>query len=204
MQESSKSENNPFLQPYEPINVTLRTFGHKVSFRQSNRSRAFLSCEDEEAMRHEEYIQTGSILHEVFSTIRTAEDIPNALHRLQAEGVIYDGKLTPERIASLLQKRLQDSRIADWFSGRWTLYNECEILSLNADGQVTRHRPDRVMTDGHEWIVVDFKFGTPKPEYQDQVRQYMKLLSSMGHQNIRGYLWYVYSNHIDEISSDCE
>ena len=204
MQESSKSENNPFLQHYEPVNVTLRTFGHKVSFRQSNRSRAFLSCEDEEAMRHEEYIQTGSILHEVFSTIRTAEDIPNALHRLQAEGVIYDGKLTPERIASLLQKRLQDSRIADWFSGRWTLYNECEILSLNADGQVTRHRPDRVMTDGHEWIVVDFKFGTPKPEYQDQVRQYMKLLSSMGHQNIRGYLWYVYSNHIDEIPSACE
>ena len=193
------ASSNPFLQPYEPLPVTVRTFGQKVCFRQSNRSRAFLSSDDEEAIRREEYIQTGSILHEVFSTIRTTDDIPAALQRLQAEGVIYDGKLTPERITSMLRKRLQDSRVADWFSGRWTLYNECAILSPDADGQVTQHRPDRVMTDGQEWIVVDFKFGSPKPEYHDQVRRYMSLLASMGHQNIKGYLWYVYSNKIEEV-----
>ena len=98
----------------------------------------------------------------------------------------------------MLQKRLKDSRVADWFSNRWTLFNECSILSLE-DGQVCQHRPDRVMTDGHQWIVVDFKFGSPKPEYHDQVRQYMNLLADMGHQNIRGYLWYVYSNSIEEV-----
>jgi hypothetical protein len=27
----------------------------------------------------------------------------------------------------------------------------------------------------------------------------MDLLSSMGHQNIKGYLWYVYSNKIEEV-----
>ena len=196
---ADKSKDNPFLQPYEPLPVTVRTFGQKISFRQSNRSRVFLSSDDEEAMRREEYIQTGSILHEVFSSICTAEDIPAALQHLQAEGVIYDGKVTPERIASMLRKRLQDSRVADWFSGRWKLYNECTILSTNADGQMSQHRPDRVMTDGHEWIVVDFKFGSAKPEYHDQVRRYMQLLSSMGHQNIRGYLWYVYTNRIEEV-----
>ena len=170
-----------------------------MSFRQSNRSRAFLSSDDEEALRREEYIQTGSILHEVFSTIRTAEDIPAALQHLQAEGVIYDSRLTSEHIASLLRKRLQNTRVADWFSGRWTLYNECTILSTDADGQTVQQRPDRVMTDGRQWIVVDFKFGSPKPEYHDQVRRYMSLLASMGHQNIHGYLWYVYTNRIEEV-----
>jgi hypothetical protein len=140
----------------------------------------------------------GSVLHEVFSTIRTIADIPDALQRLQSEGIIYDGTLTPERISGMLQKRLKDPRIADWFSDRWILFNECSILSIE-DDQVCQHRPDRVMTDGHEWIVVDFKFGAPKPEYHDQVRQYMTLLASMGHDHIRGYLWYVYSNQIEEV-----
>jgi hypothetical protein len=63
------------------------------------------------------------------------------------------------------------------------------------------------MTDGHEWIVVDFKFGSPKPEYQDQVRQYMNLIQKMSLTSstsplisIRGYLWYVYSNQIEEVT----
>jgi len=88
--------------------------------------------------------------------------------------------------------------VADWFSPRWTLFNECTILSVE-NGEVREHRPDRVMTDGHQWIVVDFKFGHPKPEYHDQVRQYMRLLSSMGHTSVTGYLWFVYSNHIEEV-----
>ncbi len=192
------SSNNPFLQPYEPLPVAIRTFSNKVSFRQSNRSKAFVEADDEEAARQQNYIQTGSILHEVFSTIRTTADIPDALQRLQSEGIIYDGTLTPERISSMLQKRLSDTRVADWFSDRWTLFNECSILSVE-DGQVCQHRPDRVMTDGHNWIVVDFKFGSPKPEYHDQVRHYKNLLADMGHKNIHGYLWYVYSNKIEEV-----
>ncbi len=191
-------QENPFLQPYEPLPVAIRTFESKVTFRQSNRSKAFVESDDEEAMRQQNYIQMGSVLHEVFSTIRTIADIPDALQRLQSEGIIYDGTLTPERISGMLQKRLKDPRIADWFSDRWKLFNECSILSIE-DDQVCQHRPDRVMTDCHEWIVVDFKFGAPKPEYHDQVRQYMTLLASMGHDHIRGYLWYVYSNQIEEV-----
>ena len=207
---NSQLTSNPFLQPYVPLPVAIRTFSSKVSFRQSNRSKAFVEAEDEEAARQQNYIQTGSILHEIFSTIRTTADIPDALQRLQSEGIIYDGSLTPERITGMLQKRLKDPRVADWFSGHWTLFNECSILSIE-DGQVCQHRPDRVMTDGNQWIVVDFKFGSPKPEYHDQVRHYMQLISDMTassansasdiphSSNIKGYLWYVYSNHIEEV-----
>jgi hypothetical protein len=176
----------------------VETFGNTPSFQQSNRSKAFTEGDDEEALQRRNYIQTGSILHEVFSTIRTVDDIPDALERLQFEGVLYDEQTTPERITSLIRKRLEDKRVADWFSSRWTLFNECTILSIE-EGQVKERRPDRVMTDGNEWIVVDFKFGAPKPEYKTQVQEYMQLLASMGHQNIRGYLWFVYSNKIEEV-----
>ena len=195
---SKNTSQNPFLQPSEPINVAVRTFASKVNFQQSNRSRNFVEGDDEDAQQRRQYIQTGSVLHEIFSTIRTAADIPDALQRLQFEGVLYDENITTERIKEMLKKRLEHPRVRDWFSDRWTLFNECTILSVE-DGQLHERRPDRVMTDGHEWIIVDFKFGAPHPEYQDQVREYMQLLASMGHQHISGYLWYVYSNRIEEV-----
>ena len=195
-QNNEKESSNPFLQKSEAISVSIRTYDSKVNFRQSNRSRDFIEGEDIDQQRR--YIQAGSILHEIFSTIQTEKDIPEALQRLQFEGILYDEEMTAERITSMLRKRLSDPRVASWFSPRWTLFNECTILSVE-DGEVCEHRPDRVMTDGNEWIVVDFKFGHPDPEYHTQVRRYMDLLSSMGHQNIKGYLWYVYSNKIEEV-----
>lgn len=195
-QKNEKESSNPFLQKSEAISVSIRTYDSKVNFRQSNRSRDFIEGEDIDQQRR--YIQAGSILHEIFSTIQTEKDIPEALQRLQFEGILYDEEMTAERITSMLRKRLSDPRVASWFSPRWTLFNECTILSVE-DGEVCEHRPDRVMTDGNEWIVVDFKFGHPDPEYHTQVRRYMDLLSSMGHQNIKGYLWYVYSNKIEEV-----
>ena len=196
--EKAGGNDNPFLQPSEPLTVDFRHQESKVIFRQSNRSRDFVAGEDEDDEQRRNYIQTGSVLHQIFSTIRTTDDIDDALRQLQFEGVIYDDHITADKITEMLRKRLSNPKVADWFSSRWTLFNECTILSVE-DGEVREHRPDRVMTDGHEWIVVDFKFGAPKPEYHDQVRAYMDLLASMGHTHITGYLWYVYSNQIEEV-----
>jgi len=144
-------------------------------------------------------------LHQIFSMIRTTDDIEDALKQLQFEGVLYDEQITPERIMSMLRKRLQDPRVAEWFSPRWNLFNECTILTIE-DGEVKERRPDRVMTDGKNWVVVDFKFGSPKPEYYDQVREYMELIQSLSSPHsplstIKGYLWFVYSNKIEEVET---
>jgi hypothetical protein len=90
--------------------------------------------------------------------------------------------------------------VADWFSGRWKLYNECSILSEDpTNGAMKVHRPDRVMMYRDEVVVVDFKFGHPMPEYKDQVSTYITLLKGMGYNNVKGYLWYVYSNDIEDV-----
>ena len=188
---------NPFLQPSEPMFVNITSYKSKAEFRQSNQSREFINGDDEQGSR--QYIQLGNVLHRIFATIRTTADTPNALHMLEQEGILYDDELTLDRITRMIGKRLEQPQVADWFSDRWTLFNECTILCTDADGNAVQRRPDRVMTDGKEWIVVDFKFGHPRDEYHDQVREYMSLLSAMGHSNIRGYLWFVYSNQIVEV-----
>ena len=194
--DSPKETKNVFLQPMTPVSVKVTTHHVKAKFRQSNQSLDFISGDDEQAGSN--YIQMGNILHHIFSTIHTTADIDNALHQLEAEGIIYDDQLTLDRITTMLRRRLEHPQVADWFSDRWQLFNECSILHIE-EGVVVERRPDRVMTDGHEWVVVDFKFGHPHADYHDQVRSYMQLLRSMGHERVRGYLWYVYSNKIEEV-----
>ena len=198
-----KASPNPFLQTTKAISIDIDTFDNPVSFRQSNRSKDFIIQQDEDndEQQQRQYIQTGSILHQIFSTIRTSADIEGALKRLQLEGILYDEQVTAEKISAMLHKRLNNKRVADWFSDRWTLFNECAILTVE-NGEVIERRPDRVMTDGREWVVVDFKFGSPKDEYHDQVREYMQLLADMGHTHIKGYLWFVYSNRIEEVRKE--
>lgn len=146
------------------------------------------------------YVRTGNILHSIFSHIHTTTDIDSALLELQQEGILYDDSITPERLTSLIRKRLADPRIADWFSDRWEILNECTILSTDPfTNNVIERRPDRVMKKDDEVIVVDFKFGHPRDEYHQQVREYITLLRQMGHKNVSGYLWYVYSNKITEV-----
>ena len=193
-----KTSDNVFLKTSEQLSVNMDVFGHKTEFRQSNKSREFIEADEEETTQ-QSYIKIGSILHHVFSHIRTIADVDEALQQLQQDGVLYDEEMTVTKVTSLLRKRLEDARVREWFSDKWTLYNECTILYKDADGRVCERRPDRVMTDGQRIIVVDFKFGHPHPDYQGQVREYMQLLHDMGHKQVEGYLWYVYSNKIEEV-----
>ena len=202
MQESGakkeKEKENVFLKESTAVPLSIDVFKQKVEFKQSNLSQQFAADEDEQQQMN--YIQLGSVLHQVFSTIRTKADIDDALQRMELEGIIYDKNLTKEKIETLIRKRLEHPQVAYWYDEKWKLFNECTILNIDSHtGTVYERRPDRVMTDGKEMIVIDFKFGRPNNDYRNQVKEYMNLLSDMGHKNIKGYLWYVYSNIIDEI-----
>lgn len=195
-QESLKrDEYNPFTQRSTIIPIEIETFDLKTSFRQSNKSKDFVNAEDEEFTQQSNYIKMGNILHNVFAHIRTTLDVDSALQQMEMEGIIYDAQLTREKIEAMIHKRLSDKRVAQWFSAEWSLYNECTILLPNGE----ERRPDRVMTLGDKTVAIDFKFGHPREEYHEQVREYMDLLRQMGHQNVTGYLWFVYSNQIIEV-----
>ena len=193
----ARQSANVFLSPVATQQIAIQTFDNQVEFKQSNQSRDFVCGDDDDVQTA--YIKTGSILHEVFSRIRTTGDIERVLRQMQSDGIIYDDQLTAERLMTLIRKRLEDPRVANWFSEKWQLFNECTILSMESNGRLTERRPDRVMTDGQQTIVVDFKFGKPKAEYPSQVHEYMELLTRMGHQQVSGYLWYVYNNKIERV-----
>ena len=48
--------------------------------------------------------------------------------------------------------------------------------------------------------MVDYKFGKRKRDYEDQVRDYMKLVGEMyPGTKVEGWLWYVYSGQTDRV-----
>ncbi|MBR2241691.1 MAG: DNA helicase UvrD, partial [Prevotella sp.] len=194
--------SNVFLKKSEPMHIDVESYDSRVDFRQSNPSKDFVddySLSDEDRQRNQ-YVKMGNILHHLFSQIRTTQDIPGVLRQLEYDGVLYDEEISAEKIKSMLEKRLTHPKVSDWFSDKWNLFNECSIIRTDEHGELVERRPDRVMTDGNRTIVVDFKFGSQREEYHQQVREYMQLLQQMGHPQVEGYLWYVYSNQIKEVN----
>ena len=66
---ASQASDNPFLQPSGPIAVDFRYMESQVNFRQSNRSQAFIEADESNEIERLNYIQTGSVLHQIFSMI---------------------------------------------------------------------------------------------------------------------------------------
>ena len=195
--EKEKSTENPFELTPETDKLRIETFPHPVSFRQSNKSHDFINGEDIDPSDKNRYIKVGNILHQLFSTILTEDDIEPRLKELEQEGVIYNDEVTSQELKNKIANALSNEKVRDWFSSRWKLFNECTILDYDKEScEVYEHRPDRVMTDGNEIIVVDFKFGKPRDEYHEQVQRYMNLLLRMGYKKVSGYIWYVVRNEI--------
>lgn len=216
---STEQMKNRMTPEPTPLDIQMHSYPLSASFRQSNRSQQFIAsltaddAEEVEASEHyrqQQYIETGRLLHSVLQQIHKLEDMPRVLDNLEHEGVISrnaaDGTYVSVRrsdIEAWFSKGFDDPKIASWFSDDWTIFNECSIISANPETkEMETHRPDRVMVsaDGSQVVVVDFKFGRHHPDYEQQVRNYMQLLSQMyPSAHIEGYLWFVYSSRVQVI-----
>ena len=196
--EGAGGTSNVFLIQPIPVNQAICSYETKVTFKQSNKSRDFVQ-DDEQGDEQQMYIKMGNILHNVFARIHTIDDISQELRKMEFEGLLYDEDVSADKLRNMLTKRLNHLTVSDWFSPRWKLFNECSIITLTEDGKLYERRPDRVMTDGHQTIVVDFKFGRPQKKHFEQVREYIQLLENMSFKDVKGYLWYVYKNQIEQV-----
>ena len=191
--EKEESSNKLNIQP-ESIAIQMECLNIPIEFKQSNRSADFIEGEEDMSGK---YIRQGQVMHSLFSMIQTPKDVPSAIARLRMEGII-ESDAHERQILKLVNWALNHPKVKEWFSGEWSLYNECAIL-YRENGELQTRRPDRVMMKDGEVIVVDFKFGKPYPEYNKQVREYMNLLQEMGYTQVSGYLWYVFYNQLEEI-----
>ena len=199
-----KEVTNLMVQRAETQAVAFESYHRPLEFRQSNRSAAFIRGDEAEEDKQELYLRQGRLLHRIFSAIRTADDVEPLMQQMQMEG-LFGSRLGINDVKRIVTHALAHPQGRDWFTPEWRLFNEQAIVFKQADDTILR-RPDRVMlsSDGEKIVVVDFKFGKPRPEYTVQVSEYMQLLRQMGYPRVDGYLWYVYKGHIEKIEINDE
>ena len=217
-----KKPKNPFKINAITERVNLETSNHEVKFRQSQSARLYNAVLMEAVQagnadgdaanmsntseldleffaKREAAQRRGTLLHHLMEEIESEADVETVL-----QSAICEGKIAPieevGEMRKLLRRAMEHEIAKEWFDGTWQLYRECTILTRDENGNVHAPRPDRVMMRGDEAIVVDYKFGLPRPDYHEQVRHYCLLLQQMGKQNVKGYLWYVASGIVETVS----
>ena len=187
--QKKKQTDNVMTAKPEMHQLDFSSGNSKGEFRQSNKSKRFIQGEDIDEHRTK-FLDEGILFHAILSEIQTSDDVNRAVARLDMEGC-FDSVSHREDVKRLVQKAFQDSRSSQWFDPKWTVINENAIIYKDGNGKISSCRPDRVITDGKETIVIDYKTGIYHSSHEEQVRGYMNLLNQMGYPNVKGFLWYI-------------
>ena len=133
----------------------------------------------------------GVLMHDILSNIETKADIRKAIMDKETAGEI-DHRESIE-LTEQLEQLLELPEAAKWFDGSMRVLNEMEILYGNGQS----YRPDRIMFNGEQAIVVDYKSGEKEnPHDRQQVKKYMSLIQEAGYPCVTGYLCYIQLNRI--------
>ncbi len=198
--ESKKKEeqkNNPFAAAEEVAKQPFAHYKNKLTFKQSRELARFLAS-DKKEQRNYESAARGELMHSILAQLNTGEELPRLLNKMVIAGLI-PGEKEKNYIKNKIENALQHERAKEWFSGRYKLFNECAILCNSYDKEQKNFRPDRVMTNNGEVIIVDYKFAKKSEQHTKQVKDYMNLLAMIGYSNIKGYVWYIDRNEIEEV-----
>ena len=136
----------------------------------------------------------GNVMHAILSRVVLPADLPAAV-----DAAVRSGELpAAQRSATLegLSGRIASVSDRGWFSPSARVFSEAPVFGT--DGLV--YRPDRVVFHADGSVdVVDYKFGAPEDKYKYQVLRYMNLYKRMGYAKVRGFLWYLEPNTVEEI-----
>lgn len=167
----AKTESRPALEARQPVEMPeYRTFAH---------SRLWDSTRLEEEEELSVQRKRGLRLHNLLARVRRFEDIP-----ADDEG-------------EKLRHMIAGHGVERWFAGFSRVLCEREIVS--ASGKTMR--PDRVVWLGDGTVeVIDYKTGEENDtRYRHQVGRYISLLKSLGHNKVRGYVWYLDTDRVTEV-----
>ena len=139
----------------------------------------------------------GNVLHGILQFVKTVADKDKAIRKAVRMGLISNSKMNKKSeednnesevdyYKSELDRIFDNPNTKSWFDGTYPIvWNERTIISK------ALYRPDRIMEKDGELLVVDYKFGEVNEKYDDQLKNYIKLLKSMNKwSKVEGCIYY--------------
>lgn len=135
----------------------------------------------------------GNIAHYVLSKIKTAEDVEAVTNQLLNSNLITkeDAQKVKERIPAMLANQ----EIAKYYKSDTVFKSEAEIILANGHS----FRPDRVVFQNNQAIIIDYKTGKKDPKHISQVNEYAGTLEDMGYSVSEKFLLYIDENSVFKI-----
>jgi ATP-dependent exoDNAse (exonuclease V) beta subunit len=155
------------------------TFKERPEFRILTKSGALWDTNRENA------IYKGNVVHHIMGQVQTKEDVADAI-----DALIGKGELTMEErtdIKNKIHDIVDHPELSPYFSKGKEVRNEQDILTR--DGKLLR--PDRIVIQGDQATVIDYKTGRKNPAYHQQIQLYADALEGMGYQIENKILVYI-------------
>lgn len=140
----------------------------------------------------EERIRLGLRTHAALALVTTADNVSEAIKRYSVAENLDEAE--SKALQTEIEAIVAAPNCKVFFDPRWQVRNECDLVFR---GEVMR--PDRVLTDGDEAWVVDYKTGSPLPQHRTQVTGYCQALRAMGFRTVRGFVLYTADRQAVEI-----
>lgn len=133
------------------------------------------SIEQLEERPEKEHLQYGKIVHELMTNIRTRNDIEPALARaIQNEKI---DNTTATELQTKIEQLLKLPEVSTHFRSSSKFIDEREICMTGGSAL----RPDRVIINDNEAVIVEYKTGEERPKHLEQINKYANELEEMGY-----------------------
>lgn len=120
-------------------------------------------------------IEYGNLIHEIMESIKTEEDIENALTKFINKGLLdLENK---EEVRELIRMIICHPDLSEYYKPGLKVLNEREILTESGVILI----PDRLVFDGNEVTVIDYKTGQPNESHKLQIENYASVLRKMNY-----------------------
>ncbi len=135
--------------------------------------------------------RTGTILHEVLAAAGNVDDVDGVLRTLMLDGVFKAEELPFLKAQAI--SVLQHEGLQEILRKSKQSLNERSII----DTKGKSYRPDKVLVNGDEVIIIDYKFTQQESDkHIEQVAHYKALLMAMGYIDVKTYLFYAVSGQL--------
>ena len=121
----------------------------------------------------------GVSVHELLANYFDKHDRENIQKKINS--------LADEKTTKLVNSGLKILNKKNWLDYKYHVY--CERDLINENGEILR--PDRLMINDEEVIVLDYKTGAKDESYSKQLQQYHDILNQLGFGKIEKYILYL-------------
>jgi ATP-dependent exoDNAse (exonuclease V) beta subunit len=123
-------------------------------------------------------------LHYALARIITTPQLDTVLRQMVYEGIISEREKPALR--DRLQEVLQHPKLKYYFSDKVVVEHEKELL----DARAYLYKPDRVVFDGEQVVLIEFKLPPPAAEHRNKLDHYAVRFKQLGYERVKCLLYY--------------